>query len=436
MPWIADLQALDLTQDGTDAPVRRRVARIDRRLLLSADVVTCASLHTQVTIFEHLGLSAALVNDDRPEQLDQHVRALSACRDRGRDELRILMIGPVNSPHMEDLALRMKERGHIVQAGGAMWGGGLGRSALPDAGIPLSLMTWPQILWLRRAVKRFHPHVIHANWMPFAILAAVAGARPLVAMAWGSDVYLAGPIGTLGNRLALRRAEQAVTDSGALRDRLIELGAHHTRVQVINWGVDLKLFRPASSEEKRTAVKRSLGLNSGPVIVSPRGLKAIYNPTALLEALSRVLIAVPSAQVVLKHQGEELGPLADSQRVHLLGHVAYERLAAYFQAADVCVSIPSSDSSPRSVWEAMASGAACVLSDLPWVHELIEPGVHALVVPPEIDAVAEAITRLLAEPELRRSIASHGRALVEDQRDAEREMDKLQSLYLRLASRG
>ncbi len=35
-------------------------------------------------------------------------------------------------------------------------------------------------------------------------------------------------------------------------------------------------------------------------------------------------------------------------------------MARYYQAADVCVSIPSSDSSPRSVWEAMACGCPVV----------------------------------------------------------------------------
>ena len=72
-------------------------------------------------------------------------------------------------------------------------------------------------------------------------------------------------------------------------------------------------------------------------------------------------------------------------------------MASYYQAADVCVSIPSSDSSPRSVWEAMACGCPVVVSDLPWVHELIEPERDALVVPIEAAALAGAIGRVLED---------------------------------------
>src|ERR671929_65860 len=46
-------------------------------------------------------------------------------------------------------------------------------------------------------------------------------------------------------------------------------------------------------------------------------------------------------QLVLKHMGvdgEDLGELPFPDRVHLVGHVEYERMAAYYRAADVCVS--------------------------------------------------------------------------------------------------
>src|SRR4051794_19433378 len=102
--------------------------------------------------------------------------------------LRLLYIGPFNSPHVEDLALAMRERGHVVMAGGELWSG-LPASALPQHGVPTREMTAPMVLWLRRLYREFRPDVIHTHWMPFAALAALANARPFVASAWGSDVY-------------------------------------------------------------------------------------------------------------------------------------------------------------------------------------------------------------------------------------------------------
>jgi glycosyltransferase involved in cell wall biosynthesis len=352
--------------------------------------------------------------------------------------MRILMLGPVNSPHLEDLAVAMRDRGHTVQAGGALWGGGLPPSTLPDAGIPVSLMTRPQPLWIRRLLRSFRPDVVHAHWMPFAAAAVLGGAKPLVAMAWGSDIYLADRRQQLFNSLAVRRADLTLADSSALLERLIELGAPRKRAALINWGVDLGTFAPPAGPAEKRALRASLGLDDSPVIISARGFKHLYNPQIVVQAFTHVLRDVPDAQLVLKHQDAEeidLGPLSGSARVHLVGRVQYERMADYFRAADICVSIPDTDSSPRSVWEAMACGCACVLSDLPWVHELIEPELHALVVRVDAIAVARALRRLLTDSELRCSLAARARELVEQHRDAEREMERLEGLYSGLASR-
>jgi glycosyltransferase involved in cell wall biosynthesis len=437
IPWIGDLELIedDFRESGQREPAR---TRLDRRLILSADALTCGAGASQQAIFERLGASAAVVRHDSGEALGRQLDGLCAGRQTDGNALRILMIGPVNSPHMEHLALAMKGRGHAVRAGGAAWTGGLPPSGLPDAGIPTSVMTWPQPLWLRALLRRYRPDVVHANWMPFGALGALARARPLVAMAWGSDVYLAGRIEALANRLAVRRADHILADSNALIERLLELGAPRERVSLLNWGVDLQTFSPAGSPADRAALREQLGLTGEPVIISARGFKELYNTGVLMEAFQELTEALPGAQLVLKHNGDQvpdLGGLAGDDRVHVVGPVPYERMADYFRAADVCVSIPDTDSSPRSVWEAMACGCACVLSDLPWVRELIRPDVHALVVPARATEVAAAIHRLVSEPELRDSLADSARALVEQHRNASEEMDRLESLYLLLAGR-
>ncbi len=116
-----------------------------------------------------------------------------------------------------------------------------------------------------------------------------------------------------------------------------------------------------------------------------------------------------------------------------MGHVPYETMADYYRAADVCVSIASSDSSPRSAWESLACGCPLVVSDLPWVHELIDPDRHALVVPSEAPAVAGAIERVLTNGALARRLQADGRALVEENRNRDVEMGRLALTYVQLA---
>jgi L-malate glycosyltransferase len=359
-------------------------------------------------------------------------------------ELSVLLLGPLGPPHIQDQALAMKQRGLDVRVGGNGLGGATD-PVLEQAGIPLSQAPETSrarpggmlagVRWARGLVAGTNPDVVHAHWLPgFGFVAAAIGASPLALTVWGSDVYRATALQRLANRYALRRADLLMADS---RDLLEACGADGSRPrsEVVQWGVDLKKFRPPSGDE-RTALKRELGLGPGPVILSPRSFMPVYNIPTVIEAFRRVGDALPDAQLVLKHMGPitiELPPFPHAERVTVIGNVPYARMADYYRAADVCVSLTSSDSSPRSVWEAMASGCPCVLSDLPWVAELIEPGVDALTVPLEAGAGAEAVLRVLREQELRERLSQRGRDLVERHLDREREMDRLAALYAELA---
>jgi glycosyltransferase involved in cell wall biosynthesis len=425
-PWVADLH-----WPWPVAPASRRAALlgIDMRRIRIADGVAVTDLTERRRL--HVATGATMLDTGDVAALATAVRtAVASARVAG--PLRILMLGLTNTPHVEHLALAMHERGHRVVVGGEPTPG-LPPSVLPGAGIGVRAQTFPTTTWLRRLLREERPDVVHAHWLPgHAFLAALCRARPLVAMAWGSDVLRAGRGRLAVCRYVLRRADVSLSDSRSLRERLIELGADPARSRVVNWGADLERFSPAAD---RAAVRARLGLGAGPVILGPRTLAPLYNPAVILAAFEAIAARHPGAQLVLKHMSEDVPDLgcALPAGAVVVGHVPYEQLPDWYRAADVVVSIPDSDSSPRSVWEAMACGAACVLSDLPWVRELIVDGEHALVVAPRPDAVVAAIDRLLSDAPLRRSIADHARALVEEHRNRDREMDRLERLYRELA---
>lgn len=419
--WLLDIG------DGWRSAGGALDTRLEGRLMRAPDLVLCATGEALDDVHRRIGASLMKVAESDGEPLARYVEALAA---RTEDEgLRVMMLGPVNSPHVEHLALALHEQGVRVQAAGEIWPG-LPPSALPAAGVPLSIVNFPFVAWLRRLLKETRPHVVHAHWTPFAAKALLARARPLVATPWGSDVYRAEGRFALANRPVARFSDMIATDSQDLIDRMVELGAPRERTMVLNWGVDLERFSPGD----KAAARERLGLPDGPLILSPRLLKPLYNPEAIVEAFRRVRKRLPDAQLVLKHMSTEppeLGPLPDGVRV--IGQVPYEQMPDYYRAADVCVSVPDTDSSPRSVWEAMACGCPCVLSDLPWARELIEPGADALIVPVDAGEIASALERLIEDRSLAESIARRGRALVEKHRSRASETQRLIELYRRLA---
>jgi glycosyltransferase involved in cell wall biosynthesis len=361
---------------------------------------------------------------------------------------RLLMLGSVNHPHVEHLALAMAQRGFDVHAGGDLMAQ-LPDSSLPAAGIELHMAptlarssllgATAHVWWLLGLLHRLRPDLVHGHWLPgFAFFAAVAGAKPLVAMAWGSDVFRARRAQTVANRVALHRASLAMADSEALLDALVALGAEPAACKLVNWGVDLAAFRPASADEKR-ALRSELGLGDGPVLLSPRSLMPIYNPGTILAAWARLAAERDDVQLIVKHMstaGDALGAVPYADRVHVVGNVDYDRMPDYYRVADACVSIASSDSAPRSVFEAMACGTPCVISDLPWVHEQIGDEREALIVPIEAEAVAAALRRLLADAELSAGVAARARDFVEREHDQAVHMDRLADTYRSLLRRG
>ena len=193
---------------------------------------------------------------------------------------------------------------------------------------------------------------------------------------------------------------------------------------------------PAGGREE---ARRTLGLPPGPVILSPRSDGDVYNAQIILRAFESVADERNNITLVLLRTlsgGRSLGPLRHPERVRTVGRVPYEAIADYYRAADVCVSLASTDSSPRSVWEAMACGAPCVLSDIPWVRELITHEEHALIVPIDAEALAEALRRLLDDRSLAGRIRIDARRLVEEHRDRDREMERLCAIYEQVAREG
>jgi len=346
------------------------------------------------------------------------------------------MLGPLGNVHVEHMALAVRQQGYDVVVAGETWTDAWD-SKLAEHGIPVHVRTWPTGRWMRQLFAETSPDVVHAHWMPIAEQALVYGANPLVATAWGSDVLLANRRQRATYRLLVRYVDVVTADSAALAQALRQLGAAPERTMVHGWGVDLARFSPGS--EQRSETRRKLGLPTGPVVLSVRWLQDLYNPRIILRAFERLAGERPDVTLVLKHLGREppdLGPMRYPDRVRIVGHVPYEHMADYYRAADVCVSIPSSDSSPRSVWEAMACGTPCIVSDLPWVHELIRDGQHALVVPIVEEAVADALRRSLSDRQLSDRLSGEGRRLAVDHRDANTELRRLCAVYDHLASRG
>jgi glycosyltransferase involved in cell wall biosynthesis len=231
----------------------------------------------------------------------------------------------------------------------------------------------------------------------------------------------------------LNGAELVLASSENLARAARALAGREVPVEVVRWGLDFERFAPGDASGAREA----LGLaHSGALVVNVRGFESVYNPELLLEAFARVKTLRPDARLLLKHErpsepirvNAAVARLGLEDSVTILGRRSAEMPDVY-RAADVVVSISSSDSSPRSVWEALACARPVVTSDLSWARDELTPGENALLVSLDAEEISDAIVHVLDDKSLACTLAEKGRARALRELDPAASAARIDALY-------
>jgi glycosyltransferase involved in cell wall biosynthesis len=297
---------------------------------------------------------------------------------------------------------------------------------------------------LRRILRDMKPDVLHAHSVKrYGWQAALAGFHPYVISTWGSDVLLRGESwrSRFWHRRALSRADLVTAVSPHMTDAAVAAGARSDRVVEIQFGVDTRRFAPANVP---AATLERLGVHAAPFVLSPRGIRPLYNHETITAAFARlggphqlVMTARNADGTYLERLLAELAREGAAERVRVIDDVSDDDMLALYQAAGVVVSAPISDSFPITLLEAMACGTPIVAGDLAPVRAVLEDLVPEALVP-TLDpvAMAAAMGRALElSPDARHRLARTLRERVLATADYETNMLRMEELYHRLAGR-
>lgn len=270
---------------------------------------------------------------------------------------------------------------------------------------------------VRRIQRSFPFELIDSHFIYPDGLAAVALGRllrvPVVLSARGSDVHEFSHLPTIRPliRRALRSCDAVISVCGALRDRMVELGAPAEKISVIPNGIDPQLFPLLERAEARAA----LGLPpDAQIVLSVGALKELKGHHVTIEALEGVLASFPRARLHIVGEGPQR-PALEAQiaerglgeRVVLVGERPNRELHLWYNAADCFCLASSREGWANVLMESLACGTPVVATNVWGAPEIVTTPEVGLLCAREPGDLAAKLQAALARPWDRAAIRAH-----------------------------
>ncbi len=362
--------------------------------------------------------------------------------------MRIALLGPANSIHLQRWAHALVARGHALAV---LTQHPCVRALLPAAAEVFILPRadafgyFTNAWCARRLLKRWMPDVLNAHYASgYGTTATLCGVRPMLLSVWGSDVYdfpYQTALKGLLVRLNLRRATAIASTSHEMARQVQRLVPAIRDIAVTPFGVDLDLFKP----DQLRAPSERLTIGIVKLLAPKYGIDLLLRAYAGLVADPEVRALPVPCRLLIVGNGPQRGQLEALARdlgvagdVEFVGAVEHTQVPLWLNRLDVYAA-PSrldSESFGVAVIEASACALPVVVSDVGGLSEVVRNGQTGLVVPrDDVPALQAALKRLVMEPDLRARLGRAGRAHVKGAYEWGHCVDLMERCYEQLLKR-
>jgi glycosyltransferase involved in cell wall biosynthesis len=292
-----------------------------------------------------------------------------------------------------------------------------------------------RLLSLWRFARTFKPHIVHNHFSWYGLIVGLlVGARrvetihntyhwfpPVQRVLYSLYCLLASRIIAVSDHV--RVFSQARFPLLRLRD-----------LRVVHNGIVTERFESSDAH----SVRQELGIpSSNPVIGFIGRLEEQKGVTHLLQAVAELKNQFQNIRLVIAGDGtlkEQLRREAVSLGLNDVLFLGFRRdTPQLLRAFDVFVLPSLFEGLPVALIEAMAAGCAVVASRIGGVEELLTDGVTGLLVAPgSSPALAEALRRLIVQPDLRHRLGRQAQQHVTKEFSAEAMIAGTEEVYRRL----
>jgi len=239
--------------------------------------------------------------------------------------------------------------------------------------------------------------------------------------------------------LIYRWPDGYVTTGEMIREHLIGVGIDPDRVVSIPTGVDMERFSPDVSGDP---VRAEFGVGREEPLVSMIGvLRSWKRHDVFIEAVRLLREGGSPVRALIVGEGPQreriAGEIAGKDLADAVRMTGYRQDIPEIVAASDVVVLPSDrfEGVPQVILQSLAMGRAVVASPIGGIPEVVHHEETGLLCPAgDPSAFADAIARLLAEPELRERLGAAGRDLVLSRYSSTAMCERTEAFYDRLGS--
>ncbi|MEO0929355.1 MAG: glycosyltransferase family 4 protein [Pseudomonadota bacterium] len=273
----------------------------------------------------------------------------------------------------------------------------------------------------KEGVRHLHNHFANSS-CTVAMLMSEISAIPYSFTLHGPSIFFEPRRWRIDEKIARAKFVACISNFCRSQGMIFAAPEHWHKMQIVHCGVEPTRYQ----RQDIPPAKRMIFVGR---------LAAVKGVAVLLRAFARLRGDHPDAELVLIGDGDErprLEALASELGLDknvFVGSKTQDEVAEELSKSDLFVLASFAEGVPVVLMEAMASGLPVVTTRVAGIPELVEEGVHGLLVAPSAgDALEQAIRDLLDDPARRQAMGQAGQAKVAAEFDIATESRKIADL--------